>query len=667
MVSPKRKYPRLLERSGSRRRCRRALLSRVFRIVVDSLVAADAGDGSGRAQGVSSIDQLRALVPLAAVCHSWRQAALPLLYQSVVCSISEAPAAAAAAAADGSAPGHVCRSNLGLVLGAGHEVFVRRLVLDLVGDVAPDVPVAALARAGFGDREWPGIGQLRVTHRHGSAPIVYGGESLARLNTYLLHMLPSLASVRYSSPDDRRHYHEFPLDGLLASTLSRLREVRLTTGLIPDMGSAAFLPRLTSLELRTPMLAEAAHLPMVFAETLERLHIGFSSADSIWDRFYVAGTDGSSSSKGGLAFPNLKTLALEYRPPSDRSLRATPAAKGCGLYDDCYDASSECSSVCIATAHELPPPPPPYEHGKCDYKASGAGDRLGGDDDDDDDGDTLLDSTSPTLPAFNNNSNNKTHEAAGTARPVLPRLRSLSVSRYPGSITHVLRHFAVERIPCISVRGVRTGWTSLRAATVAGLSSARVHISAGAEFRRDAHRFQGWVNQLFSVASQSLRSLDLDAPATVPVSLPDVIGATALGSLSLGFRVDLGAIPNLLSRLPCLRQLAMHVHPWSSWAFRNQGVLARGDHALLAAMPPLSRSLTSLVAYLGLVESDEDPSDAELELAWLLARVPSLRTFKTERPTRDAVCGHIDRIMACSAAAASAQHLASVEFSVWEY
>ncbi|KAJ1721710.1 hypothetical protein LPJ61_006007, partial [Coemansia biformis] len=477
----------------------------------------------------SLVRQLRMMQPLTAVCHSWREALLPMFYHSVVCDINEVPPDKAGGKGRRCAPSHSWCTNLGLMLGGGYEHHARQLIIALTGDVAPDLPAAVLAEQGFDSRKWMGISVLRMERWHGKIARnpTYCAESLTRLNSYLLHALPGLSSVAYMSPDDRRYYREFPLDGLLASTLSRLTSVNLQTKLIPDLGSTAFLPALTLLTLKGPMLAGAAHLPMVFAESLEALHIGFTSADSIWDRFYSAG------GAGELCFKRLKSLVLEYNEPSDTQARPPrPAKAATGLYDDCYSGYTEGYSV----------------YNDVEPQGRGGGELLGGSstngcgedgngsgDGDDFDDETLLDPMSPTRLLFY-----KRRSASEHAWPAFPELQSLSVCKYPDEITHVLRQFAVARIPSISIRDVKAGWASIHPTTVAGLLSLRVHISSSdTEFKRKEHRYQAWVNRLFSVTSP-MESLHLDAPAVMPITLPDVIGLTRLRSLSLSFRVDLG-------------------------------------------------------------------------------------------------------------------------------
>ncbi|KAJ2317763.1 hypothetical protein IWW52_002943 [Coemansia sp. RSA 2704] len=642
-------------------RRRRRQLEGVFKLIFDYIVYNDMPDDMRQPQR-SAVDWLRELQPLTAVCHSWRQATLPLFYKTAVCSVREIPygKASTAETSHGAlirdpksrATHYSQRSNVGLIFGNKGEQYVCKLVIELFGDVAPDAPVSILADAGFNSSKWLGIDSLRIAHWHGNlfrAP-TYSSDSLARLNLYLLHALPHLSSIKYRSVDDRRYYQEFPLDGLLASTLSRLKEVKLVSGLIPDMGSSAFLPGLVSLNLRCPILADAAHLPMIFAETLENLDIGFSSVATIWNRFYSAGN------KRSVKFKRLKTLVLEFMEPADAKVKPSGESKLVSLYDDCYFASSESSSV----SGDSP---------TCTESDSPTFDNTGEDDDDA----TLLDPDSPTLLQFY-----QQRKPRDKTWPLFPKLQSLSISKYPDSISRILRHFPIESIQRISIRDISRGWSSLNATAAARLSSLRVHISPqrfGA--KHDEYRYQAWINRLFSVSS-SMVSLQLDAPTSIPISLPDVIGLTCLSTLSFSFRIDLGTVPNLLSRLPYLKQLAMHVHPWSSWSHRYHGLLDYGDYEMLAHIPPLSRSLRKLVAYVGLDTSasdDQDCSDSmsdgpmvvERELAWLLARVPSLRLFKTEEMSSKAIRACIDDMLSYKDIVPHIEHLLGVEIEVWKY
>ncbi|KAJ2184893.1 hypothetical protein GGH18_004543, partial [Coemansia sp. RSA 530] len=328
----------------------RRQLECVFKLIFDYVIHADLANTHGL-----FADRLRELQPLTAVCHTWRQATLPLFYQSAVCSIKELPWMDNKTGstshkelirdAKHRVPSYTQRSNIGLIIGGNNEHYVRKLSIELRGDVTPDASVSVLSEMGFDSTKWQGIEKLRISHSHGSIlrNPTYSSESISRLNLFLLHALPNLTSVKYSSADDRRYYSEFPLDGLLASTLSRLKEVKLVSGLIPDMGSSAFLPGLVALTLRCPILSDGAHLPMVFAETLESLHMGFSAADTIWSRFY------KPSKKRKLTFKRLKTLVLEYMEPADAKLKTSSEPKPISLYDDCYYASSESSSVYSGT------------------------------------------------------------------------------------------------------------------------------------------------------------------------------------------------------------------------------------------------------------------------------------------------------------------------------
>ncbi|KAJ2837649.1 hypothetical protein FBU31_001095 [Coemansia sp. 'formosensis'] len=617
-------------------KCSRQDLEVAFQLVADYLVE-HSDDNDPRLLRESSVDRLRLLQPLAAVCHSWRRAVVPLFYQTVVCSISELPPrnSATTPVKTQNNSNHVQRTNLDLILSSGYQKYVRRLAVDLVGDVSPDQPIALLAEAGFGSVGWSKLRKLRWSHWHGQSQGqgqgVYSAESLARLNAYLLHTVPKLTSINYASSDDRRHYPEFPLDGLLSSMLNRLTEVRITSGLVPDMCSSAFLPRLVQLTLRSPICAGAAHLPRIFAETLEHLHIGFSSAESIWGRFYVA--DDAQT----VYFKQLRSLVLEYSEAIDDGRREARAQKENRLFGDCESA-------------ELDKRDSMYT-----YNSDDSGHKFGA---------TVQ---SPCTPYGNR------------ARPVFSQLRQLSIRKYPFSIARVLRHFQLDRIPYISIRDIRKGWVSLDAAMVSEMASLRVHISQAFESIKEEQRYRVWVNRLFSVSSR-LTSLQLQAPTTMPLSFPDVIGLSRLVSLSVSMRVDLGTIPNLISRLPHLRNLAMHIFPrLITSSLSSLGVFESDDYGILAGLPPLSCSLQHLVAYIGLEpdcdhvrrlaadEDDEDPLEIERELTWLMARTPSLETLKTEEWTRRGVSTCIGELMACSDIHPYVKHLGSIELAVWKY
>ncbi|KAJ2674686.1 hypothetical protein IWW42_001532 [Coemansia sp. RSA 1085] len=634
-------------------------LESVFKLIFNYMLYADTSNDARRERELH-IERLKELQPLAAVCHSWRQAMLPIFYQSAVCSIKGAPRISSKTAGSyGSmirdaklAPNYTYQSNIELIIAGNNEQYVRRLTIDMFGDVAPDVPVAVFAQTGFSNCKWYGIEKLRISHFHGRAVrnAAYCSESLTKLNSYLLHALPSLLSIKYQSPDDRHYYREFPLDGLLASTLCRIKEVKLVSGLIPDMGSSAFMPGLVSLTLHCPILTDAAHLPMVFSETLETLRMGFSSANSIWDRFYNSGNK-------RLSFKRLKSLILEYVEPADAKIKTASGPKPVSLYDDCYFVSSESNSI----------------YGGDLTATSDSAFTFDSSLENTDDEETLLDSQSPTRQRFYK----QMERQACKQWPLFPKLQSLGISKFPDAIVSILRHFAIDQIPSISVRDVGRGWTCLNPILVSKLTSLRIHImSQGFASKGDEYRYQAWINRLFSVSSH-MSSLQLDAPTTLPVSLPDVIGMTRLTYLSFSFRIDLGTIPNLLSRLPFLQQLAMHVHPQSSWSHRHFGLLECGDYEILAHIPPLSCSLRTLIAYVGLDMSvddqdginytAEDPMAVEHELAWLLARVPSLQLFKTEDWTSHAVRKCIDDLLLHDSIVPFVQHLVDVDIVVWKY
>ncbi|KAJ2867610.1 hypothetical protein GGH94_000688 [Coemansia aciculifera] len=620
-----RKRPRLDQ-------CRRHDLEGAFRLVADYLVQPDS-DNDQRLLRESSVDRLRFLQPLAAVCHSWRRAVLPLLYQTAACSIKELPRHNSSTTTLGVGQdylNHVQRTNLDLIVSGGYQKYVRRLAIDLAGDVSPDQPITLLTEAGFGRASWPKIKRLRLSHWHGQShnKDVYSVESLARLNAYLLHTVPKLTSIKYISSDDRRHYSEFPLDGLLSSMLSRLTDVRITSGLVPDMCSSAFLPRLVSLTLRSPIYAGAAHLPRIFAETLKHLHIGFSSTESIWGRFYVA--DDAQT----VQFKQLKSLVLEYSEAIDDERRAARAQKENRLYGDSDSADVDMDDSLYT------------------YYSDDSSHKLG------------VTVQSPS---------------GKRARPVFSKLQHLSIHKYPFSISRVLRHFQLDCVPHISIRDIRKGWDSLDAAMVSEMSSLRVHVEQAFESRKEEQRYQVWVNRLFSVSSR-LTNLHLQASTTMPLALPDVIGLTRLVTLSFSMRVDLCTIPNLLSRLTHLRHLAMHIFPRMNMSsLRSLGVLESGDYDILADLPPLSCSLQHLVAYIGLEpdcgyarrladdEGNDDPLEIERELTWLMARIPSLETLKTEEWTSGGVSVCIGELMACGEIHPYVKHLGSLEVSVWKY
>ncbi|KAJ2546099.1 hypothetical protein IWW35_005154, partial [Coemansia sp. RSA 1878] len=85
----------------------------------------------------------------------------------------------------------------------------------------------------------------------------------------------------------------------------------------------------------------------------------------------------------------------------------------------------------------------------------------------------------------------------------------------------------------------------------------------------------------------------------------------------------------------------------------------------------------SLIAYVGLEpsasyeqsdgESRDEPMVVERELSWLLARVPSLKLFKTEEWTSHAIRECIDDLMSYESIAPHVKHLPGIEISVWKY
>ncbi|KAJ1963822.1 hypothetical protein GGI12_001816 [Dipsacomyces acuminosporus] len=606
------------------RRWKQQLSSTVFESIFDYILNTDV-DTDPRARHTSLVDKLYELQPLTAVCRAWRRATLPLFYYSAVCSIKETPHYGQDSHTKDSrrrCPRHIRRTNIGLVIAGGHVGLVKRLVIDLVGDVAPDLPVTLLANEQFDCQDWSGIRSLRLSHWHGyiySKP-VYSSESQVRLNAYLLRTLPKLKSVQYNSFDDKNYYTEFPLDGLLGTLLSQLSAVHIWSGLVPDLGCSAFLTNLTSLTLRCPLLEDAANLPRVFAETLVTLHMGFTSAETIWDRFCP--TDGTHR----IEFRRLKSLVLEYYQIGDKKHHYLSGSRVPSLYDECSDDFAERADGSMA--------------------------------------------------------NNANVRPLSKLQPIFYQLQCLSIYRYPHSIDRVLRHFPIDQIPHISIRDIAQGWSELQAASIAEIASLRVNIARKLEAKGEERKYQAWINRLFSVSSH-MTKLQLQAPPTkIPIALPDVIGLTSLTALSFSMKMDLGTIPNLLSRLPHLRRLAMHIHPQSSWSLRNGGILDDGDYELLVGLPPLSHSLQHLIAYTGLgtdadhrltgpesLSEDEgrEPAAVEKELAWLIARIPSLMVFKTEEWTVDAVDTCIKEMTANEGAAPYINHLKRLKMSVWKY
>ncbi|KAJ1643849.1 hypothetical protein J3B02_001233 [Coemansia erecta] len=532
-------------------------------------------------------------------------------------------------------------------MSGGHQRYVQRLVIDMIGDISPDAPVSLLSEQGFDNLEWYDIDRLDLNHWHGHLrrKHVYSADSLARLNAYLLHRLPKLVSINYFSVDDEKFYSEFPLDSMLASRLSQLQEIRISTNIAPSMSYSAFLPKLTTLKLKCPLLLESTNLPCIFAETLEHLHIGFSSANTIWNRFYAC------TGTMVVDFKRLKTLSLEYVVPQDSKRMEMMIKKTKSLYRDCDNVFPE---------------------------------QFSDSDNDKENDESLKKRFKPVkydkLPS-------------DRVQCAFPQLEQLSICKYPYSITKILCYFDITSIPHIWIRDVTSGWADLSPSYFAKSLSLRINISQELDSASLTLKYQQWVNRLFSLPSK-LTYLQLEAPTSSPaVALPDIISLTNLASLSFGMQMDLGVLPNLLSRLPLLRQLITHIYPESSWSARNQGVADYDDYETLAQLPPLSNSLENLIAYIGVEsrsvrrlkrrrEADSESSDIisfarsnkkikplpiERELAWIIARIPTLNVFKSEIWTSDAIAECIADILASPQADKHLSHLKSINMSDWEY
>ncbi|KAJ2396450.1 hypothetical protein GGI05_001112, partial [Coemansia sp. RSA 2603] len=425
----------------------------------------------GQSAQPTHTDRLQLYQPLTAVCQAWRASTLPIFYQTIVCSIRQKRR--------GKGIGYDKKTNLPLILSAAeHRRYVRRLVIELTGDVAPTLPIALLSRAGFDALEWPEIDRLELTHRY-LRQARYSGDALAQLNAYLLHRLPGLTTIVYRGPGDRKHYSEFPLDCLLSSRLSQLRQVCLHSGIPPRIGRAAFLPGLTRLTLNCPVLEGASNLPRFFAETLEHLAMGFSSAETLWDRFYAC--TGTMT----VEFSRLRTLDLRYSVPLDSERRRTLESRARSLYRECEESSDEQESS-----------------------------------DEEDDACAIQ----------------------GGIRCAFPMLTHLSVARYPHAITRVLRHFDLPRIPHIVLRDVAHGWENVAPEHLCGKTgSVQVDLATQPKGQWE-HAYQMWVNRVFSLGS-GVTSMRLSAPLAERATLPDIIGLTSLRDLSLGLPLDAATIP----------------------------------------------------------------------------------------------------------------------------
>ncbi|KAJ2402722.1 hypothetical protein GGI23_000506 [Coemansia sp. RSA 2559] len=678
------------------------------------------------------------LQPLTAVCRRWRKATVPLFYQTAVCSIRQQ---AVQTNGEGklAAPSLMSSTNVDLIVSGGYERHVRRLAIDLVGDVELDLVAMQLEAAGFSGTFWPQITELQIDHWHGhrqQGPAA-SPEAAAKLNAYLLHNLPNLVSVEYNSLGDRRAYSEFPLNGLLASSLSRLSKLSIHSGLVPDLGASAFLPALSSLTLNCPMVSCAAHLPRIFAESLVHLRIGFSSAGTIWNRFY------GGQGKRAVVFAKLRSLELEYAKPV--------AEESCSCKGDLAKCTGRQSSLRRSRAYRLAGGLD--ESGLENGTGKVGGNRLDsvyyhstsemGDDDGafgpDYDYDEFWAASSDDESPASKATASGSEKPDAMRRPLFPHLERLHIRKYPHPLADVLQYFAVAQIPHVSVRDVgRKGWASevASAECASSMQSLRLDVARSSVHHsrqredKDARHFQVWVNRLFSMSSATLTRLWLDAPTTEPATLPDIVGLRSLTELSLGMKMDLGSIPNLLARLPRLHKLAIHVHPQSSWSLRNEGV-GYGQHEhgalLLGRLPSLSTSLRCLVAYMGMVdlsgmdcrgthkrnlsstnkccrrrcqlcekcagmksvvvpancdgEYDEDECGTlkpqndqgspvamavEKELVWMIARIPSLTMLKTERNTSCAMRECIAALMSQNVAS-QIGHLARLRITEWEY
>ncbi|KAJ2654231.1 hypothetical protein IWW48_006241 [Coemansia sp. RSA 1200] len=547
----------------------------------------------------SLIRSLASLQPLAAICRSWRKAAIPQLYQAAVCSIRQR--ALQDTEGECGLPKYVCTTNIDLIVHGGYERYTHRLVIDLVGDIGPNFLVMQLEETGFSKTLWPYIKELQIYHWHGhtrrqrrskSLP-----ESLSKLNGYLLHNLPNLSSVEYNSLGDYRSYNEFPLNGLIASTLSRLTTLRIHSGLVPDLGASAFLPMLSSLTLNCPMVACAAHLPHIFAKSLVNLHIGFSSAETIWNRFYVG------LGNHDLVFSKLRSLELEYTVPVVENKTCK-----CRSKDNSPNVCSKSQlSLCANKTYTLAINSSNGNAVGGGIPSKICGNRLesvyynysasaeGNDDtvisSDCEEFWATAESNSDKYPTCSKNSTDKLG-AIWQQSPSFPHLEQLCICKYPYPVTNILRHFTVDQIPHVSIRDIgRSSWAAgIAAECVRDMKSLRVDVARSAfvgdrctslQHEEDdaERRYQVWINRLFSVSSATMKQLRLDAPTVEPVTLPDIVGLTNLTELSLGMKMDLGSVPNMLARLPRLLKLAMHVHPQSSWRLKNEGVLGGSGYS----------------------------------------------------------------------------------------
>ncbi|KAJ1958226.1 hypothetical protein GGI12_004789, partial [Dipsacomyces acuminosporus] len=253
-------------------------------------------------------------------------------------------------------------------------------------------------------------------------------------------------------------------------------------------------------------------------------------------------------------------------------------------------------------------------------------------------------------------------ETRDTSKITFPRLTSLEVNHIQGDANQCLKIFPISRVRRLTVSD-NNKHERLDLVPFVSLETLEMGFGDWCEFGSKVD-FDEWTHPLFSLSldikhlhllgfdPRFAPNLYLNQSDIVHVTVPDSVSLNSLESLRISALLKPGHLPKLLSQLPSLKSLVLFVSSSGSPNLLEAGFTAESAPA---EFKPISRSITYLESIFDQAY-DSDPA-ALLELAWLMARLPSLATWSHNSHEVSDTIAHLEDIVANEGVASHVGHL----------
>ncbi|KAI8324389.1 hypothetical protein GQ54DRAFT_309304 [Martensiomyces pterosporus] len=247
------------------------------------------------------------------------------------------------------------------------------------------------------------------------------------------------------------------------------------------------------------------------------------------------------------------------------------------------------------------------------------------------------------------------------AYPLFPRLESLKLEAYPYNIVQFLENFPRSQIRHLELKQCPTEFYDLSLAPFASLSSASIDIPATLS-ASNQDMVEEWVShQLAKCSLPDFKTLTLSMRPGLHISLPGHISLTNLRSVSLSIGVQQQDVGRLLRHLPHLRFLELTVTEAKG---RTRDYLSRkSQKSKYLKYKVLSKSLERLTVYLYELTRGRQRRTLS-KTAWILARVPTILQFRTQREYVQVMRECVDKVLGNKMAPANVDHLRVLQYQV---